>query len=83
MQTKLEKFIKRNRRRNKHLYDNNLTAGVDYIICPFSNERMSMIKSSYIEKVLLMTVNDYDRLYPGVRGVSEKRKSNNPSFLIQ
>lgn len=76
MQTKLEKFIKRNRRRNKHLYDNNLTAGVDYIICPFSNERMSMIKSSYIEKVLLMTVNDYDRLYPGVRGVSEKRKSN-------
>lgn len=83
MKTKLEQFIKRNKKRNSHLYDNLLIEGIDYIICPVSNERLSMIKSSYIEKILLMSVTEYDWLYPKVRGVSEKRKSNIKTGLKQ
>jgi len=35
-----------------------------------------MIKSSYIERVLCMSVDDYDKQYPGVRGVSRARRAN-------
>lgn len=73
---KIEKFIKRNLRRNAHLYDDALIEGIDYVVCPVTNARLSMIKKSYIEKVLGMTVDEYDTLYPGVRGVSQARKTN-------
>ena len=76
MNTKLEKFKKRNRRRNSTLYNDGMVEGVDYIVCPVSNERLSMIKSSYIEKVLGMTVEEYDRLHPNVRGVCKARVKN-------
>ena len=56
MKTKLEQFINRNKKRNAHLYDDNLINGQDYILCPVSKERLSMIKSSYIIRVLGMTV---------------------------
>ena len=76
MNKKLEQFKKRNRKRNAHLYLDEKVEGTDYIVCPVSNERLSMIKSSYIERVLGMSVEDYDTLYPGVRGVSQARKNN-------
>jgi hypothetical protein len=76
MKSKLEQFIKRNKKRNAHLYHSGMTEGYDYIICPASSERLSMIKSSYIEKVLEMTVIEYDLLYPGVRGACRKRTEN-------
>ena len=76
MNEKIKQFKKRNRRRNAHLYQSGLTEKLDYILCPVSKERMSMIKSSYIERVLLITVTEYDALYPGVRGVSASRKNN-------
>jgi len=76
MNKKIEQFIKRNRHRNSHLYNSGLNEGMDYIVCPVSNERLSMIKSSYIERVLEVTVAEYDALYPGVRGVSSARKQN-------
>ena len=76
MNKKLEQFKKRNQKRNAHLYQTDKIPGVDYIVCPVSQERLSMIKSSYIEQVLGMTVDEYDALYPGVRGVSEARKRN-------
>jgi len=76
MNKKLIEFKKRNKKRNRHLYNNSLQKGIDYIVCPVSNERLSMIKSSYIEKILQMTVEDYDRLYPGVRGISHSRREN-------
>jgi hypothetical protein len=76
MNKKIEQFIKRNRYRNKHLYNNELKENKDYIVCPVSKERMSMIKKSYIERVLEMPIEDYDRLYPGIRGVSDARKQN-------
>ena len=76
MTRKLNEFIKRNRNRNAHLYVDGLIEGHDYIVCPVSKERMSMIKSSYIERILGLTVEEYDILYPGVRGVSTARKQN-------
>lgn len=76
MSKKLKEFIKRNKKRNAHLYNEALVEGIDYIVCPVSNERLSVIKSSYIERVLEMSVDDYDTLYPGVRGVSQARKNN-------
>jgi hypothetical protein len=76
MDKKLREFIKRNRRRNSQLYQSGLIYGQDYVICPVSNERMSMIKSNYIEKVLGLTVVQYDQLYPGARSVCNKRKEN-------
>jgi len=74
MKTKLETFIKRNRRRNAHLYLPGLVDNVDFITCPVSNERLLVIKTTYIIKILEMTVDEYDNLYPGVRGMS-------PAFL--
>ena len=83
MNIKLEQFIKRNKRRNKHLYDIGLIAGYDYVICPVSNERLSMIKSSYIEKILLMSVADYNSLYPHVQKICRKRVDNIKDGLQQ
>lgn len=76
MNKKLEQFQKRNKKRNSHLYQTDKIEGIDYIICPISGERLSMIKTSYIERVLCMSVQEYDSLYPGVRGVSKSRKHN-------
>lgn len=72
MNTKLQEFIKRNKKRNEHLYLNGLTLGYDYVICPISNERLSMIKDNYIIKVLEMKVVDY----PVTQRICIKRKEN-------
>ncbi len=73
---KIEKFIKRNLGRNAHLYDDALIEGIDYVVCPVTNARLSMIKKSYIEKVLGMTVDEYDTRYPNVKKICDKRVSN-------
>lgn len=83
MNKKMEQFKKRNRKRNSHLYQADKIEGIDYIVCPVSQERVSMIKSSYIKQVLSMTVEEYDALYPGIRGVSEARKRNIKKGLHQ
>lgn len=83
MKTKLEQFISRNRKRNKHLYDDNMIAGYDYIVCPVSNERLSMIKSSYIVKILGMTVEEYDLLYPNIQKICQQRTENIKLGLLQ
>jgi len=76
MNNKLEQFKKRNRKRNAHLYSDNKIKGIDYIVCPVSQERLSMIRKDYITNVLQMSVEEYDCLCPMVRGVSESRKNN-------
>lgn len=76
MNAKLTQFIKRNRRRNEHLYQPGLVQGQDYVVCPVSNQRLSMIKSSYIEKILGMTVSDYETLYPNIERICSARKEN-------
>jgi hypothetical protein len=83
MNTKLTQFIKRNQVRNAHLYQPGLTPGYDYVVCPVSNQRMSMIKSSYIEKVLGLRVDQYDQLYPGAKSVCSKRSENIKTGLKQ
>lgn len=75
-QKSIAKFKLQNRKRNSDLYQPSKQKDVDYIICPVSNERMSMIKTSYIQNTLGMSVDEYDNLYPDVRGVSEARKKN-------
>jgi hypothetical protein len=35
-----------------------------------------MIKKSYIERILGLTVEEYDQQYPGVRKISQRRKHN-------
>jgi hypothetical protein len=72
MNTKLTQFIKRNRRRNAHLYQPGLTEGQDYVVCPISSERLSMIKDNYITCVLGMNVEDY----PPVQRICQGRKEN-------
>lgn len=76
-QTKsIDKFVRRNRTRNRKLYESDAVEGIDYVVCPVSNSRLSMIKSSYIEKVLLMTVADYDAMFPGIQKIANIRKEN-------
>jgi len=72
MLTKLEQFKKRNRLRNAHLYADGLIEGYDYVICPISNERMSMIKQNYIIRILNMKPDNY----PDIQRVCNKRKDN-------
>lgn len=80
---KIKEFKKRNQKRNSHLYKDNLIEDIDYVVCPVSHERLSMIKSSYIERILNMTVQEYDQLYPRKRGVCKKRIQNIKDGLKQ
>lgn len=72
MNTKLQDFVKRNQKRNAHLYLSGAIIGYDYVICPISNERLSMIKDNYIIKILGMDVLDY----PVTQRTCNKRKDN-------
>jgi hypothetical protein len=83
MNTKIEEFIRRSRYRNPHLYNDKAEEGYDYVVCPVSMARMIMIKSSYIERILGMTVEEYDNKYPGVQKIAESRKTNISKGLQQ
>lgn len=74
--TKIEQFVKRNRKRNAHLYVDGLVEGFNFIVCPVTGARLSMIKSTYIVNVLGMTIEEYDRLYPRKRKISQARQNN-------
>ena len=73
MKTKLEEFVKRNRRRNKQLYADDAIAGYDYVICPVSNARKTMIEAKYITATLGMTTEEYDLLYPDIQKIATAR----------
>lgn len=79
MNNKLLAFIKRNKQRNIHLYNSGLIEGYDYVVCPISGERLSMIKDNYITKVLCMPLSDY----PNVQRICQKRKENIKKGLHQ
>ena len=76
MNGKLNDFIKRNQKRNIDLYNSDCVEGIDYVVCPASGQRLSMIKKSYIERILGLTVEEYDQLYPGARKISQRRQHN-------
>lgn len=75
-QKRIKVFSKRNSLVNKDLYSKESVENIDYRVCPVSKQRMSMIGANYIENTLKMTVEEYDRLYPGVRGSSLRRSQN-------
>jgi hypothetical protein len=83
MNTKIEEFIRRSKHRNAHLYSDTMQEGFDYVVCPVTYARMSMIKSSYIECILGMTVEEYDTRYPGIQKIAQKRKANISAGLKQ
>lgn len=72
MDAKLTEFIKRNKKRNQHLYAVGTVAGYDYVVCPISGERLNMIKENYIIKILGMKIEDY----PPIQKICTKRKEN-------
>lgn len=72
MKTKLQQFKERNQKRNAHLYATNLLEGYDYVFCPISYERLSMIKDNYITNILEMNIEDY----PKIQRICLKRKEN-------
>lgn len=73
---KLQKFIKRNKRRNSHLYRDCLTINTDYVVCPVSKQRMTMIKSNYVEKILGMPFSTYMEKYPDQPLIAKNRIDN-------
>ena len=74
--TKIQRYINDNKTRNKHLYADGLIEGVDYVVCPHTKARLSMIKTNYITKVLEMTVEEYDALYPNTKKIADARIKN-------
>ncbi len=48
--TSLEAFVKRNRIKNKHLYEDGMVENVDYISCPLCNERLIMLSELHLKK---------------------------------
>jgi len=77
MNKKLEKFIARNQKRNSHLYGSGMIEGYDYVVCPISQARLSMIKNNYITEILGMSLDEY----PAINRICEKRKQNIKSGL--
>ena len=76
MNKKLQEFVKRNRKRNAHLYQPELIEGYDYVLCPVSNARKSMIESKYIVKVLGMSVEEFDKQFPHAQKMARRRLDN-------
>lgn len=72
MNPKLAAFIKRNRKRNRHLYNPEMVQGKDYVVCPISGERLVMIKNNYISQILGMRPDEY----PDVKRVCDRRIDN-------
>lgn len=73
---KLDEFKRRSRSRNSHLYLETAVEGYDYVVCPVSKCRMSMIKNNYIENVLGMSVDEYNKQYPILSKICKKRLEN-------
>lgn len=70
MATKLEEFIKRNRKNNADLYQAGMVENVDYVYCPISECRMINM-GRYITETLGMTHEEYDALYPNTVKVAQ------------
>lgn len=79
--SKIEGFIKRNKRINSHLYDDNLVEGYDYVVCPVTNCRISMLKRTYIENILGISIFDFDEKFPNIQKICKKRVDNIKSGL--
>lgn len=81
--SKLDQFIVRNRKRNSHLYAEGLVEGIDYVTCPVSGERLSMIRNDYIIKILNMNPAEYWSRYSGLPKCSLARQQNIKNGLAE
>lgn len=68
--------LNRIKRISKHLYEAGMEEGYDYIICPVTKLRRSMIKVNYITGVLKMSVEDFKERFPDQQFVCRKRSEN-------
>ncbi len=73
---KIDEFLKRNKKRNKHLWERGLKKNIDYIICPVTGTRLSMIKKNYVEKILDIPYNVFIEQYPNQKMICDKRYEN-------
>ena len=75
--TEREKAIaevrRRTKSRNPQFYTSDAIQGVDYVECPVSKARFRHIRADHITNVLGMTVDEFHRLYPGTKMVSDGR----------
>ncbi len=76
MNKKIKEFIRRNRKRNSHLYNDDLICGKDYVVCPESGERLSMIKRNYVENVLKMEWEHYIEKHKNIKLICDVRIIN-------
>lgn len=75
--TKIEEYIARNRKRNAHLYSGPaLVENIDYVVCPVTGERRTMITEPYVTKVLGMTMEQFTAMYPDAVLMSQARVQN-------
>lgn len=74
--SKLEQFKARNRKRNSHLYHAHMKQDVDYVVCPISQERMSMIRDDYIKNILGLEPRYYWGMHAHLPKCSLARKRN-------
>ena len=74
--SKIDQFLERNKRRNSHLWENGLTENADYVVCPVTGTRLSMIKRNYVEKVLEMDYDKFLETYPEQKLVCDIRYEN-------
>jgi hypothetical protein len=74
--SKLDQFKERNRKRNSHLYYAHMEQDVDYVVCPISHERMSMIRDDYIKNILGLDPETYWSMHPHLPKCSLARRNN-------
>lgn len=73
---KIKTFIKRNEKRNSHLWNNDLIEDLDYIICPITRTRLSMLKKNYIENTLGIPIDEFKQMYPTQKMICDRRIEN-------
>lgn len=71
--TKIDRLAAKYRKKYPELYLALAIKDYDYKECPVTGIRLKMITSDYITNILDMSVEEFDRLYPGVRGSCQER----------
>lgn len=71
---KIQKAIIRQKQRRPQLYEDDAVEIQDYVECPISGIRFSMLNEKHITGTLGMSVDEFDSLYPKLIKVSNNHK---------
>lgn len=71
---KIQKAIIRQKQRRPQLYEDDAVEIQDYVECPISGIRFSMLNEKHITGTLGMSVDEFDSLYPNLIKVSNNHK---------